>query len=62
MAALMAHQPFHALRFAGESFDCGDVMGLLRANLAYALADPGRGLEARALIEEELNRARPPRR
>lgn len=36
MAALMQNQPFHALRFSGESHDCGNKIGWLKANIAFA--------------------------
>src|SRR5712672_4204634 len=32
------HRPFHGLRFAGQRFDCGDKVGFLQANIAFALA------------------------
>jgi len=38
MARLIGHHPFHALRFEGRRFDCGDKLGFLEANLAFALA------------------------
>lgn len=56
MASLLADQPFHALALDGQSLDCGDVIELLRANVAFALADRQRGGEARASIEAELAR------
>lgn len=37
MARLIGQQPFHALRFEGRRFDCGDKVGFLEANLAFAL-------------------------
>ena len=30
--------PFHGLRFEGHRFDCGDKVGWLEANIAFALA------------------------
>ncbi len=30
--------PFHGLRFKGTRFDCGDKLGFLEANVAFALA------------------------
>lgn len=33
-----ASQPFHAVRFDGQIYDCGSKIGFLMANLAYALA------------------------
>ncbi|MBB4285740.1 UTP--glucose-1-phosphate uridylyltransferase [Roseospira goensis] len=32
--------PFHGLRFEGTRFDCGDKVGFLQANLAFALQRP----------------------
>ncbi|MBX9616298.1 MAG: UTP--glucose-1-phosphate uridylyltransferase [Caulobacteraceae bacterium] len=50
MARLMAVRDFHALEYEGATYDCGDPVGLLRANVAYALDHPGLGAEARAAI------------
>ena len=33
-----ARQPFHAVRFDGQIYDCGSKIGFLVANIAYALA------------------------
>ncbi len=38
MARLIGRAPFHGLRFEGRRFDCGDKVGFLEANLAFALA------------------------
>ena len=38
MARLIGRFPFHALRFEGRRFDCGDKLGFLEANVAFALA------------------------
>ena len=38
MARLIGRQPFHAVRFAGDRYDCGDKAGYVIANLAAALA------------------------
>ncbi|HEY2178915.1 MAG TPA: UTP--glucose-1-phosphate uridylyltransferase [Caulobacteraceae bacterium] len=51
MLGLLASQSFHALRLAGVTYDCGDPIGLLRANLAFALKHPRLGAAARAAIE-----------
>lgn len=40
MAKLIGRQPFHAVRFKGERFDCGDKVGFLLANVALALDRP----------------------
>lgn len=37
MAKLLGSQPFHAFRYEGERFDCGDKLGWLRANIAFAM-------------------------
>jgi len=37
MARLIGKAPFHGLRFEGRRFDCGDKVGFLEANLAFAL-------------------------
>ncbi len=36
LAGMIGVMPFHGLRFHGERFDCGDKIGYLRANMAYA--------------------------
>ena len=43
MLRLLAEQSFHALRYDGATYDCGDPVGLLRANVAYALKHPTLG-------------------
>ncbi|MBX3479944.1 MAG: UTP--glucose-1-phosphate uridylyltransferase [Caulobacter sp.] len=50
MARLMALEPFHALKYDGVTYDCGDKIGLLRANVAYALQHPELGDDARAAV------------
>ena len=50
MARLMATQPFHALEYEGTTYDCGDKIGLLRANVAYALNRPEFAEAARAAL------------
>lgn len=37
MAQTIGSVPFHGLRFDGQRFDCGDKIGWLEANLAFAL-------------------------
>jgi UTP--glucose-1-phosphate uridylyltransferase len=50
MARLMASQSFHALEYEGTTYDCGDKIGLLRANVAFALNRADLGEAARAAI------------
>lgn len=40
MAKLIGTQPFHGLRYEGRRFDCGDKVGYLEAQIAFALARP----------------------
>jgi UTP--glucose-1-phosphate uridylyltransferase len=40
MARLIGKQPFHGLRYEGQRFDCGDKIGYLEAQIAYALKRP----------------------
>jgi UTP--glucose-1-phosphate uridylyltransferase len=42
--------PFHGLRFEGARYDCGDKVGWLEANLAFALAREDMAEAARDLI------------
>jgi len=37
MAKTIGQTPFHGLRFEGRRFDCGDKVGFLEANVAFAL-------------------------
>ena len=40
MAKLIGSQPFHGLRYQGRRFDCGDKIGFLEAQIAFALQRP----------------------
>jgi UTP--glucose-1-phosphate uridylyltransferase len=37
MIRLMARQPFHGVKYEGTTYDCGDKVGFLSANVAFAL-------------------------
>jgi UTP--glucose-1-phosphate uridylyltransferase len=37
MAKLIGVQPFHGVRYEGRRFDCGDKVGFLEAQIAFAL-------------------------
>ena len=54
MVRLMAGQPFHAYEYEGVTHDCGDKIGLLKANVALALKRPDLGPAARAAVEAIL--------
>ena len=40
MARLIGEQPFHGLRYEGRRFDCGDKIGFLEPQIAFALKRP----------------------
>lgn len=40
MAKLIGDKPFHGLKFDGRRFDCGDKLGYLDANIAFAQQRP----------------------
>ncbi len=40
MARLIGEQPFYGLRYDGRRFDCGDKIGFLEAQIAFALKRP----------------------
>lgn len=52
MAELIGVQPFHALTFTGQRFDCGDKAGYVTANIALALKRPDVGPQVRAFLAE----------
>jgi UTP--glucose-1-phosphate uridylyltransferase len=50
MARLMRRQAFYALEYEGTTYDCGDKIGWLRANVALALKHPELGAAAREAL------------
>ncbi len=52
MACLIGQQPFHGLRYQGKRYDCGDKVGFIAANVAFALAHEEMGDEVRKVIME----------
>lgn len=50
MARLIGRQPFHGLRYEGRRFDCGDKLGFLEAQLAFALQRPELAEGVRAFL------------
>jgi UTP--glucose-1-phosphate uridylyltransferase len=54
MLKRLQQEPFHALQYDGVTYDCGDAVGLLRANVAFAIRSPGLGAAARAVVEDVL--------
>jgi UTP--glucose-1-phosphate uridylyltransferase len=54
MLRLLESQDFHALEYDGTTYDCGDKLGLLRANVAFALRRPDFADAARRAIQALL--------
>ena len=52
MARLIGKQPFHGLRFTGTRYDCGDKIGFIEANAAFALSHPVMGAQVRAALKK----------
>jgi UTP--glucose-1-phosphate uridylyltransferase len=52
MIRLAGTQPFYAVRFDGTIYDCGNKLGFLTANVAYALARPDLGPALRAELKK----------
>lgn len=50
MAGLVGRAPFHGFRFAGRRYDCGDRIGFLEANLAFALARGDLEADVRSML------------
>jgi UTP--glucose-1-phosphate uridylyltransferase len=51
MAKLIGAQPFHGLRYEGKRFDCGDKVGFLEAQIAFALKRSDLGPAVRAFLK-----------
>jgi UTP--glucose-1-phosphate uridylyltransferase len=51
MAALLGTQPFYGMRFEGTRYDCGDKIGWLEANVAFALNHKDIGDKVRATLK-----------
>ncbi len=49
MAQMIGQQPFHAVTFDGNRYDCGSKVGYIEANLAVALERPDMADEVRAI-------------
>jgi UTP--glucose-1-phosphate uridylyltransferase len=51
IAKQIGRVPVNGFRFAGRRFDCGDKVGFLEANLAFALARPDMADDVRRVIQ-----------
>ncbi len=52
MAKLIGKVPFHGLRYEGRRFDCGDKVGFLEAQIAFALKRPDMAPAVRAFLKD----------
>ncbi len=50
MAKMIGNGPFHGLRYEGRRFDCGDKIGFLEAQIAFALERPDLGPAVRDFL------------
>ncbi len=55
MARLIGKQPFHGLRYKGTRYECGDKVGFIEANVAFALAHPEMSGRVREAIRKIIN-------
>ncbi|MCJ2184307.1 UTP--glucose-1-phosphate uridylyltransferase [Novosphingobium sp. 1949] len=55
MAKLIDTQPFHAVTFAGQRFDCGSKLGFVEATLSIALDRADMGEDVRAMAKRILS-------
>jgi len=49
---IRGNKPFHGLRFDGKRFDCGDKVGFLQANIAFALSRPDMSAAVRKILDD----------
>ncbi len=52
LARTLETVPFHGLRFEGTRYDCGDKVGWLEANVAFALQRPDLSADAKAALNK----------
>ena len=54
MAKMIGDQPFHAVTFEGNRYDCGSKLGFVEATLALALERDDMGADVRAMAQRLL--------
>jgi UTP--glucose-1-phosphate uridylyltransferase len=54
MARMIGETPFHGLRYEGRRFDCGDKIGFLEAQIAFALQRPEMAAKVREFLHSYL--------
>jgi UTP--glucose-1-phosphate uridylyltransferase len=52
LARMIGEVPFHGLRFSGTRYDCGDKIGFLHANIAFALDRAEMRKDAAEIVRE----------
>ena len=52
MQRLLGKQPFHGMRYEGTRYDCGDKVGFIEANVAFALSHPDISAPVRAALHK----------
>lgn len=52
MAEMLVDSPFYGLPFTGRRFDCGNPLGFLEANIAYALEQQGNKESVKQMLQE----------
>jgi UTP--glucose-1-phosphate uridylyltransferase len=52
MARMIGRTPFHGLRYEGRRFDCGDKVGFLEAQIAFALRRPDIAPQVREFLKD----------
>lgn len=52
LAKMIGEVPFNGLRFKGERYDCGDKIGFLHANIAFALDRSELRADAAGIVRE----------
>jgi UTP--glucose-1-phosphate uridylyltransferase len=55
MAKLIGRQPFHGFHYQGTRYDCGDKVGFIEANAAFALAHPEMGGKVREVLRKLID-------
>jgi len=51
----MAAQPFWGVKYKGTTYDCGDKIGFLSANVAFALERPDLGAGFKAALKKVID-------
>ncbi len=52
MARMIGNTPFHGLRYEGTRFDCGDKIGFLEAQIAFALQRPEMATQVKSFLRK----------